>query len=85
LTGADIQNIVNEGALIAARRSHNFVELEDFEAAIDRVIGGMERQNRIMSPEEKTIVAYHESGYARGYFFVLLFLFSFSSLSLSFF
>eukprot|EP01114_Cavostelium_apophysatum_P015431 TRINITY_DN4199_c0_g1_i1.p1 TRINITY_DN4199_c0_g1~~TRINITY_DN4199_c0_g1_i1.p1 ORF type:complete len:760 (+),score=166.44 TRINITY_DN4199_c0_g1_i1:151-2430(+) len=63
-SGADIANVCNEGALYAARLNKKFVELNDFEAAIERVIGGLERKNRILSPQEKTIVAYHEAGHA---------------------
>ncbi|KAF0852391.1 mitochondrial m-AAA+ ATPase [Andalucia godoyi] len=62
--GAEIANVVNEGALIAARRSAASVDLCDFEAAIDRVVGGLERKSRVLSPEEKKIVAYHEAGHA---------------------
>lgn len=61
--GADIANICNEAAIVAARRSKTKVDLDDFETAIDRVIGGLE-SNKIMSPEEKKIVAYHEAGHA---------------------
>jgi cell division protease FtsH len=63
-SGADVANVCNEGALIAARRNKKAVELVDLEAAIDRVIGGLERKNRILSSNEKTIVAYHEAGHA---------------------
>lgn len=63
-SGADIANVCNEGALIAARHNKTFVTLKDLEAAIDRVIGGLERKNRVLSPQEKTIVAYHEAGHA---------------------
>lgn len=62
--GADIANVCNEAALIAARGRKDFVEVEDFEASIDRVIGGLEKKNMVMSPEEKTTVAYHEAGHA---------------------
>jgi cell division protease FtsH len=62
--GAEIANVCNEAALIAARRGKKAVEMEDFEAAIDRVIGGLEKKNKIISPEEKEIVAYHEAGHA---------------------
>lgn len=61
--GADIANICNEAAIVAARRSKSKIDLEDFESAIDRVIGGLE-SNKLMSPEEKKIVAYHEAGHA---------------------
>jgi len=63
-SGADIANVCNEGALYAARANKKFVDLHDFEAAIERVIGGLERKNRILSPNEKKIVAYHEAGHA---------------------
>lgn len=62
--GADIANVCNEGALIAARKSKKTVDLGDLEAAIERVIAGLEKKNRILSPEEKKIVAYHEAGHA---------------------
>jgi len=63
-SGADIANVCNEGALIAARHNKTNVTLKDLEAAIDRVIGGLERKNRVLSPQEKMIVAYHEAGHA---------------------
>jgi AFG3 family protein len=63
-SGADIANVCNEGALIAARHQKKFVELCDFEAAIERVIAGLEKKNRILSAEEKKTVAYHEAGHA---------------------
>ena len=62
--GADIANICNEAALIAARKGKQSVEMEDFQDAVDRVIGGLEKKNKIISPEEKRIIAYHESGHA---------------------
>jgi AFG3 family protein len=62
--GAEIANVCNEAALIAARRNKNFVDMQDFQDAIDRVIGGLEKKNKIISPEEKKIVAYHEAGHA---------------------
>jgi len=62
--GADIANICNEAALIAARKGKNEVELSDFNDAIDRVIGGLEKKNKIISPEEKKVIAYHEAGHA---------------------
>lgn len=62
--GADIANVCNEAALIAARANKEAVEAEDFEAAIDRVIGGLEKKNMVMSPEEKRTIAYHEAGHA---------------------
>ncbi len=62
--GAEIANVCNEAALIAARRNKDFVDMQDFQDAIDRVIGGLEKKNKIISPEEKRIVAYHEAGHA---------------------
>lgn len=62
--GADIANICNEAALIAARRGKKEVDMEDFNYALDRVIGGLEKKNKIISPEEKSIIAYHEAGHA---------------------
>jgi len=62
--GAEIANVCNEAALLAARRGKEAVEMEDFEQAIDRVIAGLEKKNKIISPEEREIVAYHEAGHA---------------------
>lgn len=62
--GADIANVCNEAALIAARRNKKAVDMEDFYSALDRVIGGLEKKNKIISPEEKEIIAYHEAGHA---------------------
>jgi cell division protease FtsH len=62
--GAELANLCNEAALIAARRNKPAVELQDFQDAVDRVIGGLEKKNKIISPEEKNIVAYHEAGHA---------------------
>ena len=62
--GADIANVCNEAALIAARKGKETVEMEDFQDAVDRVIGGLEKKNKIISPEEKKIIAYHEAGHA---------------------
>lgn len=62
--GADIANVCNEAALIAARRNKTSVEMEDFNSALDRVIGGLEKKNKIISPEEKKIIAFHEAGHA---------------------
>ncbi|MDX2002927.1 MAG: ATP-dependent zinc metalloprotease FtsH [Chitinophagales bacterium] len=68
--GAEIANVCNEGALIAARRNKQVVDMSDFNDAIDRVIGGLEKKNKIISPEEKEVVAYHEAGHAIcGWFF----------------
>jgi cell division protease FtsH len=61
--GADLANLVNEAALLAARNDKNAVEMKDFEAAIDRLIAGLEKK-RVMSTKEREIVAYHESGHA---------------------
>ena len=62
--GAEIANVCNESALIAARKNKTSIEMDDFQDAIDRVIGGLEKKNKIISPEEKKIVAYHEAGHA---------------------
>jgi cell division protease FtsH len=62
--GADIANVCNEAALIAARKNKNAVDMSDFQDAIDRVIGGLEKRNKIILPEEKEIIAYHEAGHA---------------------
>lgn len=62
--GADIANVCNEAALIAARKGKQSVEMIDFQDAIDRVIGGLEKKNKIIAPHEKSIIAYHEAGHA---------------------
>lgn len=62
--GADIANVCNEAALFAARKNKKEIGMEDFQDAIDRVIGGLEKKNKIISPEEKKIIAYHEAGHA---------------------
>ncbi|MBU1822112.1 MAG: ATP-dependent zinc metalloprotease FtsH [Bacteroidetes bacterium] len=62
--GAEIANVCNEAALIAARRDRESVTMQDFQDAMDRVIGGLEKKNKLISPEEKQIVAYHEAGHA---------------------
>ena len=62
--GAEIANVCNESALIAARFDKKKIDMKDFQDAIDRVIGGLEKKNKIISPEEKKIVAYHEAGHA---------------------
>jgi cell division protease FtsH len=62
--GADLANIVNEAALLAARKNKESVEMTDIEEAIDRVVAGLEKKNRLMSKKEKEIVAFHESGHA---------------------
>ena len=63
-SGADIANVCNEAALIAARHNKTQIEKEDFLSAIDRIVGGLERRNKIISPEEKRTIAYHEAGHA---------------------
>jgi cell division protease FtsH len=63
-SGADIANVCNEAALIAARNDHKSVSKQDFMDAVDRIIGGLERKNKIMTEEEKRSVAYHEAGHA---------------------
>lgn len=62
--GADIANICNEAALVAARNGKDCVDMVDFEAAIDRVIGGLEKKNKVISQEERRTIAFHESGHA---------------------
>lgn len=62
--GADIANVCNEAALIAARKGKDAVDMQDFQDAVDRVIGGLEKKNKIISPDEKRIIAYHEAGHA---------------------
>lgn len=64
MVGADLANIVNEAALLAARKGKQSVEMEDFEEAIDRVIAGLARKSRALTPEEKRRIAYHEAGHA---------------------
>ncbi|WP_262965271.1 ATP-dependent zinc metalloprotease FtsH [Methylobacter psychrophilus] len=64
LVGADLANIANEAAIMATRVDHEKVEMEDFEAAIDRILAGPEKKNRVLNPEEKRRVAYHEAGHA---------------------
>ena len=63
-SGADIANVCNEAALIAARSNKKQVSKEDFLAAIDRIIGGLERKNKVITPQEKKTIAYHEAGHA---------------------
>jgi len=63
-TGADLANVVNEAALLAARRSAEAVTMADFEAAIERVVAGLEQRSRVMNERERTAVAYHECGHA---------------------
>lgn len=62
--GADLANVMNEAALLAARRNKTMVEMEDIEEAIDRVLAGLQKKARVMSAKEKEIVAYHEAGHA---------------------
>jgi cell division protease FtsH len=62
--GADLANLVNESALLAARKSKETVDAAEFDAAIDRVVGGLEKKNRVMNAKEKEIVSFHESGHA---------------------
>lgn len=63
-SGADIANVCNESALIAARNKHSKISKQDFMDAIDRIIGGLEKKNKIISPNEKKVVAHHEAGHA---------------------
>ncbi|MES2300189.1 MAG: ATP-dependent zinc metalloprotease FtsH [Pseudomonadota bacterium] len=62
--GADLANLVNEAALLAARRGKDQVEMSDFDEAIDRIVAGLEKKTRVMNPQEKLTVAYHEAGHA---------------------
>lgn len=64
LVGADLANIANEAAIIATRSGHSQIEMTDFEAAIDRILAGPEKKNRVLTPSEKRRVAYHEAGHA---------------------
>ena len=64
MSGADLANLVNEAALFAARRSKRFVEMDDFEAAKDKIFMGAERKTMVITPEDKKKTAYHESGHA---------------------
>lgn len=63
-SGADIANVCNEAALIAARRNKHEIDKQDFIDAIDRIVGGLEKRNKIISPNEKKTIAYHEAGHA---------------------
>ncbi len=63
-SGADIANVCNEAALIAARKNKEFVEKQDFLDAIDRIVGGLEKRSKIITPHEKKTIAYHEAGHA---------------------
>jgi cell division protease FtsH len=62
--GADLANIVNEAALLAARQGKDAVEMNDFDEAIERIVAGLQKKSRVMSPKEKKTIAYHESGHA---------------------
>lgn len=64
LVGADLANIANEAAIMATRVGHDKVERDDFEAAIDRILAGPEKKNRVLNPDEKRRVAFHEAGHA---------------------
>ncbi len=63
-SGADIANVCNESALIAARANHRSITNQDFLDAVDRIIGGLEKKNKIISPNEKKVIAFHEAGHA---------------------
>ena len=63
-TGADLANLVNEATLLATRRNADAVSMQDFTAAIERIIAGLEKRNRLLNPREREIVAYHEMGHA---------------------
>ena len=63
-TGADLANLVNEATLLATRRNAEAVAMQDFTAAIERIIAGLEKRNRLLNPREREIVAYHEMGHA---------------------
>lgn len=63
-SGADLANLVNEAALMATRRRSNTVDMQDFNQAIERIIAGLEKRNRMLNPKEREIVAYHEMGHA---------------------
>jgi cell division protease FtsH len=62
--GADLANLVNEAALLAARKGKDAVEMPDFDEALDRIVGGLEKKSRVMNPQEKETIAYHEAGHA---------------------
>jgi cell division protease FtsH len=63
-SGADLANAINEAALLAARRGKQSVEMADLDEAVDRIVAGLEKKNRVINPKEKEIVAYHETGHA---------------------
>jgi len=62
--GAEIANVCNEAALLASRKGHNKIKMEDFQEAIERIVAGLEKKNKLINPRERRIVAYHESGHA---------------------
>ena len=64
LSGADLANLVNEAAMLAARKDETAITMKDFEEAVDRVIAGPERRSHVLSAHERTLIAYHESGHA---------------------
>ncbi|MDD2090388.1 ATP-dependent zinc metalloprotease FtsH [Pseudomonas guariconensis] len=64
LTGADLANLVNEAAIVATRRASQWVELEDFTAAVERLVAGVERKSTVLREDERQVVAYHEMGHA---------------------
>jgi ATP-dependent Zn protease len=63
-SGADLANLVNEAALVATRRDTDAVTLDDFTVAVERIVAGLEKKNRLLNPEERRVVAYHEMGHA---------------------
>ena len=63
-TGADLANLVNEATLLATRRKADSVTLDDFNNAIERIVAGLEKRNRLLNPKEREVVAYHEMGHA---------------------
>lgn len=63
-SGADLANLVNEAALLATRKGHEAVNLEDFTGAVERIVAGLEKKNRLINPHEREVVAYHEMGHA---------------------
>ncbi|MFO7653974.1 MAG: ATP-dependent zinc metalloprotease FtsH [Candidatus Krumholzibacteriia bacterium] len=64
MVGADLANLVNEGALVAVRRGKQRVEKDDLQEAIERIVGGLEKKNRVITPDERRVVAFHEIGHA---------------------
>jgi cell division protease FtsH len=63
-SGADLANLVNEAALLATRRNAESVDMQDFNAAVERIVAGLEKRNRLLNPHERRVVAYHEMGHA---------------------